>query len=806
MSVFNLGWKFHLGDITGAWQKGFDDSGWRDVTLPHDWAVEAPFDAGHSSGTGYLPGGTAYYRKSFNLPESDFGNAITLTFDGVYKNAQVWINGNYLGLRPYGYSTFSFDISEFCVFGSGTRNVIAVKVTHEDIADSRWYTGSGIYRKVTLAIAGREHIKNNGVYFKTLYADKNSAGLCVEISAKVDSECEAFCDIFDTGGARVGGGSALIGVTRVVQPNTGASFNWAEAPGKLSGHANPVIKFSVDNPRLWGVGDPYLYRAVVGLRRGGGVLDSSILNIGIRTFSFDADNGFTLNGINTKLKGVCVHHDAGCLGAAAVEKVWRDRLVRLKNIGANAIRTSHNPPMPELLDLCDEMGFLVIDEAFDEWEGCKNKWWTGHNVYPPKHFGYYEYFPEWHEFDLSAMVLRDRNHPSVIMWSIGNEIDYPNDPYCHPMLGQFEGNNDANKPAAERIYNPDKPNAERLPVVARKLVEIVKKHDDTRPVSAAVALPELSNHTGYSACFDVIGFNYKEHLYDEIHKAHPDWIIFGSENRHGYQEWMYVKDLPYISGQFLWTGIDYLGETRGWPLHGSSAGLLSTSGCMKPKAYHRKSLWTEEPYAKIYARLYGQLPGQAPLKWPYDATVGFRESWNFAGGADVEVVCYTNGGEAELFIDGKSAGVSAVSENTAYWRFTYRPGVVKVVADNGAVNEMHPTSAPVAIQLETEDTEIYADGQDIAIVRVEVVDCDERLTDDATHMISVEVDGGALLGIDNGDHSDTQEYALPHRRTCNGRLVIYARANCQPGVLGIRATSPKLRGDYIKITKKIPYQ
>jgi len=474
----------------------------------------------------------------------------------------------------------------------------------------------------------------------------------------------------------------------------------------------------------------------------------------------------------------------------------------LKGIGVNAIRTSHNPPMPELLDLCDALGFLVIDEAFDEWEGCKNKWSTGHNVYPPKHFGYSEHFPEWHEFDLAAMVRRDRNHPSVVMWSIGNEIDYPNDPYCHPMFESYVGNNDANKPKAEQIYNPDKPNAERLPVIARELVGIVKQHDASRPVSAAVALPELSNLTGYSACFDVIGFNYKEHLYDGIHSDHPEWIILGSENRHSYLDWSYARDLPYVSGQFLWTGIDFLGETRGWPYHGSSAGLLDMAGNMKPRAYYRQSLWTDKPFAKLFARLPDSAPGDQYANMPGRKPDNLSENWNLPDGETVEVYCYTNGREVSLYLDDELIGAQAPDEHEAIWRLPYKQGIIKAVTDNGASDVLAPVTAPVAIRLDSDDTEICADGLDIAIIRATIVDNGGLVADDAAHMLSVAVDGGELLGIESGDQGDTQEYALPRRRAYNGRLVIYVRADQNPGTLCVRVSSLKLRPATIEICKK----
>jgi len=544
-------WKFIREDVPEAFARGFDDSSWKDVVVPHDWSVGFPFSKEHSSGTGYLPGGTGWYRAVFDVP-ADTKTAF-LVFDGVYKNAQVWVNGYYLGKRPNGYICFTHDISH--CFRSGS-NIVAVKVSHPDIADSRWFTGSGIYRKVKLLTHSGAYIPDESVIFS-----------------------------FD-------GESILIKACVKGQTTSPVEVSLGEHKWSCNDSECIDISGKIENPRLWSPDEPNLYELAFHLD---GAPLCQPLKVGLRTFRFDADTGFYLNGINMKLKGVCLHHDAGCLGAAVWSDVWRRRLEKLKTAGCNAVRTSHNPHMPELYELCDEMGFLMMDEAFDEWEGCKNKWTTGHNVYPPVHQGYYEDFPEWHERDLADFVIRGRNHPSIIMWSVGNEIDYPNDPYVHPYFEEMVGNNDANKPAQERMYNTDKPNMERLSVIAKRLAKIVREHDDTRPVLTAAAYPELSSRIGFFDPFDVIGYNYKEHLYEKDHERFPKLPIFGSENGHGEKQWLAVRDNDYISGQFLWTGIDYLGEARGWPVRGSGAGILDTAGYEKPDRYYdRKTWWTGE--------------------------------------------------------------------------------------------------------------------------------------------------------------------------------------------------------------------
>ncbi len=577
------GWRFHLGECEEAWYKGYDDRGWREVMLPHDWSIEAPFSKDYSSGTGYVRGGIGWYRLRFSLPEKYKGKCIRLVFDGIYKNSQIWCNSYYLGKRPSGYATFSYDISPFAVFGE-EENEISVKVVHTDIADSRWFTGSGITRKVTLVAEETVHPKEYGCFFETVFVEEDGDSLRADLRVTQEivnrsgqAETVEIETVFlDADGTQV---TSVKGTVELA----------AEAEGRL------VLETALPNPKLWSCERPYLYSMQTWYRtKEAGRYLADTQKVGVRTFHFDADKGFFLNGVGQKLKGVCVHHDGGCLGAAMTAEVWQRRLALLKESGCNAIRCSHNPHMPELYDLCDAMGFLMMDEAFDEWENAKNKWSTGHNVYPPKHQGYYEDFPAWHEADLRAMVRRDRNHPSVILWSIGNEIDYPNDPYCHPMFETMTGNNDANKPAEEKRYDSNRPNAERLAAIAGRLVRLVKEEDTSRPVTLAAAFPELSSRLGFLDAVDVIGYNYKEPLYEEDHRRFPDKPILGSENGHSEEAWKAVAENEYISGQFLWTGIDYLGEAHGWPVHGSPAGFITTAGFKKPEFARRKQLWGGE--------------------------------------------------------------------------------------------------------------------------------------------------------------------------------------------------------------------
>ena len=753
----DLDWRFHLGDVSDADFMGFDDSGWRAVTLPHDWAVEHPFDKSHASGTGYLPGGTAWYRKHFVLGGDAEGKRVRLIFQGVYKHAKVWVNSNYLGFHAYGYTSFTYDVSEFVRPG---ENVIAVRVEHNDVADSRWYTGSGITRHVEMEICDPVCFAPEGIFVSTLSADAEKAVLRVE---------------YETLGAA--------GARFLLQTLDGQPVTSGQGMGKKG-----TVELTVAHPQLWDPGHPALYvlegQAFCGER----MADTACVRTGIRVFRFDADQGFFLNGENMKLKGVCVHHDAGCLGAAVPKNVWERRLRKFKAAGCNALRTSHNPPDPDLLDLCDEMGLLVMDEAFDEWEGTKNKWWQGHNVYPPKHFGYAEDFPQWHEADLASMVRRDRNHPSIVLWSIGNEIDYPNDPYVTPLFKEALGNNDANKPAAERLYDPRKPDAGRLAKVAKELTDTVHRLDGTRPVTSALSFPELSNHTGYADVLDAVGYNYREHFYRDDHKAYPGRVILGSENSHAPKAWYAVRDNAFMSAQFLWTGIDFLGECRGWPVRISQAGMLNLAGYEKPLYFQRKALWTEKPFARIAV---GRAGAEHPGPW------NERFRWDGEPGEKKIIACYTNAREAELFLNGESLGKKALTDEDGCrvcWEAAYEPGVLRAVA--GGAEDVLSTLQPAAALLLQPDTDaLPADGRQVVQVEICLVDKNGWLAQD--EVIHCQPVGDmTLLGIENGKPDDLTPYPETYRTTLDGRAIAYLRAGRTKGQAALHVwTASGLRAE-----------
>jgi beta-galactosidase len=775
--TINLDWKFHLGENTETWFKGFDDKQWKDVTLPHDWSVTEPFSKEHSSGSGYLSGGVGWYRTHFTLPEELKGKKVWVVFDGVYNNSMVWVNSFYLGKRPYGYSTFAYDITHAASFGDDATQ-ISVRVNHEHTADSRWFTGSGITRKVSVIVKEPLYIDLNGVFFSSPEVGAGSALVRVQVSVVNETGEDAAvvmrCTLLDDKG------NAVVSMEKDCRITAGQN-----AKAELSG--------TVRNPLLWSPESPNLYTLKTEVLSQGQPVDIEENRVGIRAFRFDADKGFFINGSNMKIKGVCVHHDAGCLGAAVMKMVWERRLRTLKEMGCNAIRMSHNPHMPELYDLCDSMGFLVIDEAFDEWEGPKNKWSVGHNVYPPQVYGYYEDFPEWHEQDLSAMVLRDRNHTSIILWSIGNEIDYPNDPYCHPMFEIMSGNNDSNKPAQERIYNPARPNMERISMIAAHLARIVKEKDDTRPITAAVAFPELSTRIGFIDALDVVGYNYKEQCYEQDHKRFPNKPFLGSENSHQMKAWRAVMDTEYISGQFLWTGIDYLGEARGWPIHGSQSGHLTLAGFKKPDYYFRKSLWTNQPIVQLVTAR--KLPENTP---PWGRHTSDALSWNYNQGEEINVLCYTNCLSVDLRLNGESLGVYKLADFAEDGYITclvsYREGKLEAVGttkDGTHVTSILETAQkPACLIIMPDCTELNADGEDIAQLEVSVLDSAGRLVLDASDIIAVKVDGsGILLGIENGDLADNTDYISTSRHAYQGRLLVYVRAARKLGPIHVMCST-----------------
>lgn len=781
----NGGWRFFKGDEPKASYRGFEDDEWRNVTVPHDWSVEYDFDKSYASSTGYLCGGIGWYRKTFDIPFDMTDKKVYITFEGIYNNSRIWCNSNHLGNRPNGYTTFTMDITDFV---ENKNNVISVKVDHSHLADSRWFTGSGIYRDVYLTITDNVHFDIDGLSVTTPHINNNEAIIKTDMTIINDNITDE-----------------QITVKADVIGQDSRTSDKLEFTIKGEEKSINTFNIKIDNPILWSVEQPFLYQLHVELIKDGTVIDDLDVDFGIRDFRFNSSKGFYLNDKNMKLKGVCLHHDAGCLGAATTEDIWKRRLKKLKDMGCNAIRTSHNPVAPFFLDLCDRMGFLVIEEAFDEWEGIKNKWWQGHNVYPPKHFGYGEDFPVWCEKDIKSMVLRDRNHPCIIMWSIGNEIDYPNDPYCHPYFKVMEGNNDSNKPKEEMKYDGNKPKANRLKSISKKLYTYVKECDDTRPVTAALAFPELSNLVGYSEELDIIGYNYKENLYDEHHEEYPDRILYGSENSRTTKQWMVVENNDFICGQFLWTGIDYLGEALGWPVRVSPTGFLDTAGFEKSNYYQRKSLWSDEPVLHITT-----MKSEDFQPEQLEDLSGDSEHWNWNLNERIQALCTTNCKSVELFLDDISLGVKNLEDYPNHcidWEVEYKPGILKAVGETfdgkQFITELKTVSVPAKIKMNPLDTTQEADGQDISQIEIYIQDKDNNVVKYADSEITLDIEGECeFLGMENGYCDDLTPYRSRTRKTNSGRLIAYIRASKIPSRITVTASGKNLRSDEIVIQVK----
>ena len=776
-------------DDSAARNADFDDSHWRRLTLPHDWSVEHPMSPQLFSCTGYLPGGVGWYRRHFKLNELTEKGAAPredsqwyIYFEGIYNRAEVYLNGHLLGMRPNGYASVLYDMTPY--LNKEGDNVLAVRVDHSRQADSRWYTGSGIYRPVWIVESGPIHLAQWGSAWRLKSMNHGAATVEVDIEtttaqgyAAKAPRMRAEVIIRDAQGRLVAKGQTAIG----------AQERW-------------TLTLKIAKPQRWDIGNGYLYRVETLLRdtRSNQAIDSSRMNMGLRTLEFTPDQGFRLNGRNLKVKGVCLHHDAGVLGAVVPRDVWERRLQNLQAIGVNAIRMSHKPQATVVYDLCDSLGLLVMDEASDEWEFPKRKWLKGWNQGEPGYEGSYDFFEEWIDRDVADMVRRDRNHPSVFLWSIGNEVDYPNDPYTHPVL---DGSS-ITQPMYGG-YKPGQPEAERIGRIAQRLVKVVKQIDQSRPTTGALAGVVMSNQTAYPEAVDVVGYNYTESRYEEDHKTYPNRIIFGSENRHDLAAWQAVKDNDFIFGQFLWTGIDYLGESGAWPARGSSAGLLDLKGDRKPQAWWRASLWSDQPMCYIGTYPIVSRGGANGLRRARDqrVTIYAPDVWNYNDGQRIRVVCMTNQPMARLLLNGAEVGEPTEKDETTgliWWDIPYEGGVLRAEALNKqgravASYDIQTTGRPAALRLTADKTILTGRGR-VAHVVIEVVDDEGRTVSLADNEITVRVSGeGQLLGLEGGDMSDTSNLRDNRQRVVRGRLMAYIEATEGIGEIFITASSPLLK-------------
>jgi beta-galactosidase len=742
VTLFDRDWRFLKSDAPGAEQPRFDDAAWRKVDVPHDWSIEGPFDERNPTrgSGGFLPAGIGWYRKTFTLPAADARRRVYVEFDGVMANSDVWINGFHLGKRPYGYVTFRYDMTGHVQFGA-KPNVIAVRADNSGQPASRWYAGAGIYRHVRLIVTSPVHLEKWATFVTTPARDT------VRITTTVVNQSTA--------------AHKVTLETTIIGPDGAPVASGAGKAQQIAAGKTAAItqELHIASPQLWDLDTPRLYRAAVKIPD----FDEETVPFGIREFRFDPDTGFWLNGRNVKIKGVCLHHDGGAVGAAVPLALWERRLETLKQIGVNAIRTAHNPPAPEFLDLCDRMGFLVMDEMFDAWTVAKNP------------YDYHLYFNEWSKIDTRDTVMRDRNHPSIILYSAGNEIR-------------------------------DTPRAEMAKEILKGLVDTFHEADPTRPVTQALFRPNVSHDydNGLADLLDVVGQNYRENEILAAHRQKPTRKIIGTENQHGREVWLALRDNPPYSGQFLWSGIDYLGESRAWPVVGASSGVLDRTGAMKPMAYERQSWWSDKPMVYITRRVAPRQAGPTDPGYEPNAPRMVQtlfSDWTPANTAshDENVEVYSNCEEVELLLNGKSLGVKPrpADDSARSWRVPFEPGTIEAVGRNkGQAVAKHAlrTAGKASKILLTADRTMLGSGfDDVAFLTATAVDDNGVPVPDAKPEITFETSGpGAIAAVDNGDNASREPFQGSRRSAYQGRAIAILKATAEQGRIDVTATAPGL--------------
>ena len=825
---FNADWVFRLCDDTAAIHPDYEDADWRKLNLPHDWAIEGDFSQDNPSGTGggALPGGIGWYRKTFKIDKADEGKRIRIDFDGVYMNSTVYINGHKLGSRPYGYISFSYDLTPFVKWGM--ENVIAVRVDNAEQPNSRWYSGCGIYRNVWLTKLNPIHIAQWGTYVTAEDVSKNSARLMIRTTLQQEIPVPMQDSVKQANGTYAVFDWEMIPLAEVVLHS-----RLIDTDGNLVGEVASELQIKNDstneveqelvlkNPNLWSVDTPYLYKveSLLKDKNTGKILDVYHTPYGIRTFRFDAQKGFVLNGKQMKINGVCMHHDLGCLGAAVNTRAIQRQLEILKEMGCNGIRCAHNPPAPELLDLCDQMGFIVMNETFDMWRKKK----TRHD--------YSRYFNEWHERDLTDLILRDRNHPSIFMWSIGNEVLEQWTDAKADTLTLEEANLILNfGQSAEMLAKEGELSVNSL--LTQKLANRVKTLDSTRLVTAGCNEPNPNNHLFRSGALDLIGFNYHDDWFAGVPDNFPGKPFIVAESvsalmTRGYyrmpsdsmfiwpERWdktfedasfscssydnchvpwgnrhegtlRHVKSNDFISGQFIWTGFDYIGEPTpyGWPARSSYFGIVDLAGFPKDVYYMYQSEWRPE---KTVLHLF-----------PH---------WNWTPGQEIDLWAYYNkADEVELFVNGQSQGIRTKEGDDFHvmWRVKYEPGTVKAISRKKGVvvaeQEIHTAGEPAQLRLTPDRTKIQADGKDLSFVTVEVLDKEGRLCPNADNEVTFAVEGvGFIAGVDNGYPISMERFKDNHRKAFYGKCLVVIQNNGQFGNIKLTATAKGLAKATVKI-------
>jgi beta-galactosidase len=779
---FTDNWKFSLVDTLDNREfqsYAFDDSDWRILDLPHDWSIEGEFNPEHPAGIGggALPGGLGWYRKYFAIPSNKKGKLFYIDFDGVYMNSEVWINGHYLGKRPFGYASFRYNLTPYLNFGK-EKNVIAVKVDNSKQPNSRWYSGSGIYRNVWLTEVNPVHVAHWGTFVTTPKVSNEDATVKAEQTIRNSFEshvtASVLASVVDPSGKEVGS-------------STSSQVEIA------SGDSVTVFSdFEIEAPRLWSVDNPQQYKLITKVMVDNQLSDVYETPFGIRSFRFDAEQGFFLNGESMKIKGVCLHHDLGALGAAVNKRAIKRKLEIMQDMGVNAIRTAHNPPAPELLDLCDEMGFIVMNETFDMWAKPKVK------------YGYSLYWDEWHEQDLKDHILRDRNHPSVMIWSIGNEI-----------LEQWDS-------TGIRI--------------TRELASIVHEIDKTRPITTGNNGPSPENNLNKSGALDLVGFNYHHEDWADFPETFPGEKFIATETNsslhtRGHYDmpsdsvriwpkrwdipfydgnpdntcsaydncrapwgsthtdtWNLIKNNDYMSGMFIWTGFDYLGEPTPyqWPSRSSYFGMVDLAGFPKDSYYFYKSEWSNDTVLHVFPH------------------------WNWEEGQTVDVWAYFNhADEVELFLNGESLGAKSKPEGrfNVMWRIPFEPGTLHAVStkDGKVVAEkfIHTAGEPALIKLKLDRETIEADGDDLAFVSAYVTDKDGNIVPHADNLIKFSLDGEAsVIATDNGDQTNHASFQCTQRKAFNGKCLAIIQAGEKAGAVTIKANSEGLPKAAAHVTLK----
>lgn len=811
---FNFNWRFTLVENTGLPKTvPLEDTGWRDVRLPHDWSVEASFDESLEGATGYLPGGVGIYQKHFKTPADPKRSNSYILFDGVYNNATFWLNGQRLGQNPYGYSPVHFNLTDH-LKTDGSNNVITVHVDHSRYGDSRWYTGSGIYRNVKLITVDKLHIPIWGTFITTPEVSAQQATINIEVNVENDNEDK----------------KSFMLRTHIVD-NVGNVVATTVDKSRISSHKSKLIEqeLTVSNPKLWDIDTPNMYQAITTILLGEKVIDSYTTPFGIRELKFELNKGFYLNGKATLVKGVSIHHDAGLVGAAVPKDVWRRRFQALKEAGVNAVRTAHNPFSQEFLDLCDEMGLLVQNEFFDEFDYAKDKRLNmneRHDDYITR--GYVEHFQDSAKSDLTRTMLRDRNHPSVFQWSIGNEIEWAYVNYRH-VTGFWKGTEDPTKieprfwkgtpkftpEELKQRYEDSDEGQYRLAETAKKLNAWVKELDTTRPTTANFIMPQISHISGYADAVDIVGYSYRNNIIPWGQTHFPDKLITINENPGTWNDWKNVLEQPGVFSQFMWTGIDYMGERhQKWPHKSGWGDILDLAGFKLQGWNYFKSIWVNEPFISL---------GTLPLKdsgFDVDKLSGlatpsgnrsyrWRDSnmhWNYQVDEPILVEVASNHSIVELFLNGESLGSRSMSEapdRIFRWVVPYQSGTL--TAKTGFEGQeieatMETTGEVVGFSLTPDRVELTANGYDVSHLVVQLHDKQGRAVLTENAQVTFELQGDARwLGVDNGAPDNVQDFQSQSIVTAKGRTLAMVQANMKASQVMITARIKGLKDQSVMI-------